>query len=158
MKIAKYLLTFSVIFLALLLLFISSQSVTQADSAPVSELSSTEKIEPGLRDAVAAAGSASYWVYMAEQADLSAAYGISDWSARGWYVYDTLRETAASSQASLISQLATLQQTEAVQNYRSFFIANAILITSDVNTLDSIAARSDVASIPGTENLSSTRT
>jgi len=147
MKIAKYLLTFSVIFLGLLLLLISNQSVTGADSAPVSELAATDKIEPGLRDAVATAGSASYWVYMAEQADLSAAYGISDWSERGWYVYDTLRETAASSQAGLISQLATLQQTEAVQNYRSFFVANAILITSDVNTLDAIAERSDVASI-----------
>ena len=35
----------------------------------------------------------------AAKADLSAAYGIADWAARGQYVYDALTATATPSQA-----------------------------------------------------------
>ena len=42
---------------------------------------------------------------MAEQANLSSAYSMSDQDARGWYVYNTLKATADRSQAQLQSIL-----------------------------------------------------
>src|SRR5690606_25542066 len=77
---------------------------------------------------------------------LSAAYSM-DWEKRGQYVYDTLRATAAQSQANLLGYLEAQQAVSAVSNYKSFFIVNAIEITSDVATFDAIAARPDVAAI-----------
>src|SRR5690554_1808234 len=103
-------------------------------------------VEPGLRDSIAATGSGSYLVYMKDQANLSAAYSM-DWEKRGQYVYDTLRATAAQSQANLLGYLEAQQAVSAVSNYKTFFIVNAIEITSDVATFDAIAARPDVAAI-----------
>jgi hypothetical protein len=45
-----------------------------------------EKVETAVLDALSAKGSADYVVEMAEHADLSAAYEITDWDARGWFV------------------------------------------------------------------------
>ena len=57
------------------------------------------KIETMLLDQFATNGSADYIVRFTEQADLSAAFTM-DWDARGDFVYNTLRETAANSQVS----------------------------------------------------------
>ncbi len=53
-------------------------------------------------------GTAEFVIYMAEQADLSAAFQIQDRSARGHYVYNTLRATAERTQAGLRAELARL--------------------------------------------------
>ena len=55
------------------------------------------KIEGLLLDRFAADGSADFIVRFTEQADLSPAYSM-DWDARGEFVYNSLRETAANSQ------------------------------------------------------------
>src|SRR5690349_17998150 len=48
------------------------------------------KIERAVLEDTTNGKSASFVVLMAEQADLSAAYGMRDQDARGWYVYNTL--------------------------------------------------------------------
>ncbi len=81
-------------------------------------------------------------VYMRQQADLSAAFSIEDWSARGRYVLETLRNTAQRSQAAL---RATLD--DAGVSYESRYIVNALVVEGNVNLVDTIAARPDVAFI-----------
>jgi subtilisin-like proprotein convertase family protein len=107
----------------------------------------SSKVEPGLREQILADGQGTYFVQMAEKADLTLAYGIQDRSARGRYVYDTLRETAAASQADLKAYLDQQVKAGQVESYESFFIVNALLVRSGVSTLDAIAARADVAQI-----------
>jgi len=93
-------------FLVLLSLVLGLMPLTAAQAAPISEPSAAAQplpgeqenppaeIERGLLDKLATDGTADFVVVMAEQADLSAAYDITDWSERGWYVYDALREVA----------------------------------------------------------------
>ena len=79
---------------------------------------------------------------MAQQANLTQAYSIKDQDARGWYVYNTLRDTAASSQAPIRASLAT-----AGVSFQSYWAANMIVATGDLSLVQSLAARSDVKSI-----------
>ena len=81
-------------------------------------------------------------VYLGDQADLSAAYAMRDQDARGWYVYRTLREHAARTQAPIIAQL----EARGVP-YRSFWAANVVMTEGDRSLVDSLAARADVKSI-----------
>ncbi len=67
-------------------------------------------------------GSADFILVMAEQADLSAAYEM-DWETRGWYVYQTLKETAERSQAPVIAALEA-----AGVSYQSFIAGNEIYV------------------------------
>ena len=62
------------------------------------------KIEAEVLQQLDRSGTTSFWVVMAEKADLSQASGLN-WSDRGWFVYERLRETAARSQAPVIRQL-----------------------------------------------------
>lgn len=133
----KLLLVLSFVLLASLVLLAGNLARLQANAM--------DKIGPGLRDEMLAAGEDAYWVYLAEQADLSGADAISDWSKRGSFVYNTLLETAHASQADIVNLLDQEQTTGNVSRFQSFFIVNAILVTSNVNTLDALAAHADVA-------------
>jgi subtilisin family serine protease len=122
--------------LTALLLVISTGSNAYADSS-INSKTDSAIVEAGLREAIQAEGSGTYLVILKEQADLSPAYEIDDWEARGWYVYNTLREVANRSQADL---LAILRSNADVVNYRSYFILNAIHVTSGVASLDAVTA------------------
>jgi subtilisin family serine protease len=87
-------------------------------------------------------GTASFIVYMAEQADLSAAFKIGDWSARGHYVLNALQTTAERTQAGLRSELA-----KAGVEYEPRIIVNALVLKGTLNLVESIAARPEVAYI-----------
>jgi subtilisin family serine protease len=87
-------------------------------------------------------GTARFIVYMAEQANLDAAYAIDDWSARGQYVLDTLRETAARTQAGLLAELDN-----AGVAYESRYIVNAVAVEGDANLVNTLIARPEVAYI-----------
>jgi hypothetical protein len=64
------------------------------------------KISNGVLQATAQEGSeTSFIIFLQDQADLSAAYSMQDQDARGWYVYNTLKEVAAHTQAPIIDQL-----------------------------------------------------
>lgn len=111
-------------------------------------------IEAGLREQIVANGQGQYLVYLKEQADLSAAYGISDWTTRGQYVYQTLWDMATKSQVGLVTYLNSQQTAGDVVAYRSFYIVNAVMVTSGVETLDSLATRPDIAKIEASKTFS----
>jgi len=100
------------------------------------------KIEQRVRHDLASNGRASIAVYLKSQADVNAAYGIQNENARGWYVYRTLKEHAAQTQA----PLTRLLQSRGVP-YRSFWVANVIFTRGGTTLVHDLAARSDVAAI-----------
>jgi serine protease AprX len=79
---------------------------------------------------------------LAEQADLSVAYQMKDQNARGWFVYRTLTEHAARTQAGLRAEL----EVRGVA-YQSFWAANLIVANADRALIDLLASRDDVARI-----------
>ena len=81
-------------------------------------------------------------VLMKDQADLSAAYGMKDQDARGWFVYNALKAQADKSQAPIRVMLA-----QAGSSYTSYWVANALLVTGGRDVVDGLAARADVRSI-----------
>jgi subtilisin family serine protease len=109
-----------------------------SDQEPTGEA----EVEQQVRDELADSDTTVFWVYMREQADLSAASEITDRADQGWYVYDQLTETAAASQADLVSILE-----DAEVDYETFWIANTIRVAGDEQLLEQIAARPDVAEV-----------
>ena len=69
---------------------------------------------------------ASFVIHLEDQADLSAAYAIRDQDARGWYVYRTLREHAARTQA----PIRALLDSRGVR-YEPRWAANVIVAAGD---------------------------
>jgi|GEM_PF-1675162 len=87
-------------------------------------------------------GTATFIVYLKEQADLSAAFAMKDWVARGRYVVDTLRRTAERTQAGLLAELD-----KAGVEYKSHYIVNAVVVRGNLELLNRIAGRPEVAFI-----------
>src|SRR5262249_50803698 len=83
-----------------------------------------------------------FLIYMRDQADLSAAYQISDWAERGRYVYQTLVDHAARSQHDLRGQLAARGL-----RAQPLWIVNAILVHGALADAQALSARADVALI-----------
>jgi subtilisin family serine protease/N-acetylneuraminic acid mutarotase len=88
-----------------------------------------------------------FWVYLEGSADLAAATGIADPAAQGWYVYEQLTATAATSQADLLAMLDA-----AKVDYQSFWIANTVKVTAGEDLLERIAA------LPGVTRITADRT
>lgn len=82
-----------------------------------------ERVDRQVLETLAASGSADFVIEMAEQADLSAAYAISDWNERGQYVVDTLKATAERSQKDAIGQL-----NRQGARFTSYFVSNVIVV------------------------------
>ena len=100
------------------------------------------KIAPEVLAETTSGGSASIVIMLADQADVSAAYQMKDQDARGWFVYNTLTQHAARTQAGLRAEL----EGRGV-SYQSFWAANMIVATADRALIESLAAREDVARI-----------
>ena len=100
------------------------------------------KVEASVAAEAAANGQAEVMVLLSDQADLRDAYAMTDADARGWYVYDTLREQARRTQQPLGE---TLDRAGAA--YRTFWAVNAIATTADPSRLAELAARRDVRRI-----------
>jgi len=104
---------------------------------------SLEKVETRVLNTISADGTSDFVIEMAEHANLDAAYSMSDWNARGWFVYDTLKEVAARTQKPVIEIL----EKQGVK-YQSFFAGNEIAVTgSDLSVLAEIAALDSVSHI-----------
>jgi subtilisin family serine protease len=101
-----------------------------------------ERIAPKVLADTADGDSAPVVILLADQADLSAAYQMTDQDERGWYVYRTLTEHAVQTQASLKEFLKTNGVT-----YQSFWAANMLTANADRALLDKLSARDDVARI-----------
>jgi subtilisin family serine protease len=100
------------------------------------------RVDPQIASDQAAAsdGQADMMIFLAEQADLSAAYNIQGWSARGDYVYRTLQEHANRSQRNLRNWLSANGV-----GYRSFWVVNALAVRGDAALREALAVRGDVA-------------
>ncbi len=86
---------------------------------------------------------ASFWIVLGSKADLSAAPSIHDWTARGAFVVNRLKQEANTTQRGL----RTFLSGRGVQ-YRSYWIANAIVVyRADSDTVRALASRADVAKI-----------
>ncbi len=95
-------------------------------------------IEQELLTRLAAEGTANFFVKMAVEADLSAAYGM-DWDARGAYVWKALNEVAQATQAPVLDYCRRHGLT-----CRSFLTTNAVLVRA--GTADQAQ---DLARLPG---------
>src|SRR5438270_377311 len=117
----------------------ASAGVPAAQAVPGSPLG---KVEQRVLDDTANGRSTQFMVLLAQQADLSAAYGMRDQDARGWYVYNTLRDYANATQAPLRAML-----NKAGASYQSYWVTNALLVTGDRSLVESIASRPEVGRI-----------
>jgi subtilisin family serine protease len=106
-------------------------------------VAATAEIDPKLLSQIANEGSANFFVVIQEKADLSAAYSIKDWNARGQYVYDTLSEVANRSQEPVIAYANANGL-----DYRSFFTNNSVYIKNG-----DLTAVQELAEISGVEYL-----
>lgn len=90
----------------------------------------------------ASTGEAEFLIYLTEQADLSAASGLRTKTEKGNYVYRRLSETAQRTQGRLISALQAWGA-----EYRPFWVVNMIWARGNLNLVQSLAQRGDVAHI-----------
>jgi len=97
------------------------------------------KVDPWVLQ-TAETGETEFLVYLSEQADLSGVMTLPTKAEKGAYVYRTLSETAARSQAPLIAALKAMGV-----DYRPYWIANMIWVRGDEAALQSLALRADVA-------------
>ncbi|UCC62976.1 MAG: S8 family serine peptidase [Anaerolineae bacterium] len=95
----------------------------------------------------AADGRVEFFVLFGQQADLRPAYAIRDWEARGAFVLQALRETAAASQAGALAQVENLIQTGEATTVRSHYIVNAMYVRGSADVVAALAARPEVAAI-----------
>ena len=102
-----------------------------------------ERVETKLLEELQANGSADFVIEMAEQADLSAAYAISDWNERGQYVVDKLKDVADRSQKNARGQLARQGA-----NFTSYFASNVIVVRGgNQRALEAVANLPEVARV-----------
>jgi hypothetical protein len=131
--------SFNLVFAALFVLsLLPAVGLAQgAQSAP----QAAANIEAALLDKLATDHSAAFFVVMAGRADLSKASEIEDWSARGWYVYNALRDVANRSQGPVIEY--------AEKNglaYESYLTTDSVFIEQGTRT-----AVEEIAALPGVE-------
>lgn len=91
----------------------------------------------------ASTGKTDFVAVLNSQADLSQAYTIRDWNARGQYVLETLRSHADASQRDLRAYL----DRNGIR-YTPLYIVNAVIIHGgDLTVMNSLAGRSDIAQL-----------
>ncbi|MFE7505154.1 S8 family serine peptidase [Promicromonospora sp. NPDC057488] len=102
-----------------------------------------DKITPAARKAFAAPGDTTFWLRFADTADLSAAGGITSWSERGEYVYETLLATAQAAQKDAVAELE-----KSGIEYTSYWATNAILVEdASLGLATDLAADNEVLEI-----------
>ncbi len=154
MLVSKYRWFSSVIILVVLLSGLAltdfgraASSTPQATSQQNTSPDASSKIENDVLSAISADGSADFILRFTEQADLSPAYSM-DWNARGEFVYNTLRETAAISQA----HAKAILDTEGLK-YQTFIAGNDLYVYA--GTLPTVNA---MVSLPEVSSIRSART
>ena len=141
---------FSLVLVAGMLLGFVAPAGAQTNLGAVQKapMLSAEKVEGQVLDELAANGQTDFFVWMSSKADLSKAAELHTKTAKGQYVFDTLRATAEQTQKDLRGYLDSLSVT-----YRPYYIVNAILVRGgDTNLVMQLASRTDVASITANHN------
>ncbi|WP_092543326.1 S8 family serine peptidase [Actinoplanes derwentensis] len=104
------------------------------------------KISPTLTDRFRTQPSSDFWITFETGADLAPARKITDWAARGRFVYDALTAAAKQSTAAVSAELD-----RAGVKYTSYPIANAVLVKGGTEKLAlDMASRAQVAEIHAT--------
>lgn len=116
-------------------------SISNSPPSP-SAISQESKISAKVLSEIAEGQSSEIVIYLADQADVSAAYDIADPDARGWYVYTTLTEHADRTQRSIKSMLKRQRRA-----FKSYWAANMVIAEADSNLVMQMAERADVARI-----------
>src|SRR5947208_14783061 len=112
--------------------------------SPPEQATIATKIAPWVMEHTANDQQAEFFVVLAEQADLSGAAALPTKNEKGRYVYDALRNKSQATQGPILQWLS-----EHGLKYQSFYIVNAILVTSSRDIAEGLAARQDVARIGG---------
>lgn len=97
-------------------------------------------VDGWILEMVAEEGEVEFLVFLEEQADLSAAATIGDKAARGAYVMQALMAVAERTQPAVMAELERLNVA-----YRPYWIANMIWVRGDLEAVERLAVRSDVA-------------
>ena len=90
----------------------------------------------------ASAGRTEFIVYLQAKADLAPAADLGTKAAKGAFVFDALTTTARTSQAPVVTLLRDMGA-----DYQQFWIANSIVVTAGMATIQAVAERSDVRAI-----------
>lgn len=122
----------------LLLPFNPTPGRAQKESVPVDQ---------EVLDQIAREGTATFWVYLKEKADLSQAKYIQDWGLRGRYVYEQLKKTADVSQADLRSLLGKMGV-----EHTPFWVINVVYVRAGEEVLNILAG------LPNVERITASRT
>lgn len=106
-------------------------------------------IDPALQAAFAAAsdGQARFVVILKDQADLSAADFIDDWTAKGRFVFDELTSSANRSQATLQDAYNRRSLAGEISYFQPYWIVNAIVVQGDRQAAEAIAGFAEVQAI-----------
>ena len=100
----------------------------KASAQPRTASAPTNKIAPEVLADTAGGKSASVIFLLADQADVSAGYGMKDQDARGWSVYNTLSQHAARTQKGIRNLLDSRGVT-----YQSFWVVNMIIANAYIS-------------------------
>ena len=116
-------------------------SAAEPDPGPAAE-----KIASSLKDRFRTEPASDFWITFDTGADLGPAKKITDWTARGRFVYDALTAAAKNSLASISTELD-----RAGVKYTSYPIANTVLVKGGTEKLAlDVAAKVQVAEIHAT--------
>lgn len=115
--------------------------------APVSKASAApweSKVDAGVFLALRQdeAGQAGFLVHLSEQADLSGAQALQTKQEKGAFVFNALTRTARRTQAPLLDELRRQGAP-----HRSYWIANLVWVKGDLQLVQALAERRDVARI-----------
>ncbi|HEY0606722.1 MAG TPA: carboxypeptidase regulatory-like domain-containing protein [Herpetosiphonaceae bacterium] len=102
------------------------------------------RIDAAVMQQATVEGESTFWVVLKNEANLTQATSIQNWTDRGEFVVDQLKNTADASQQGIRSLLD-----DRGIKYESFWIVNAIKLTADPATIKELAARPEVEEIRG---------
>jgi subtilisin family serine protease len=117
-------------------------------AGPVQQPPEPAPVDRAVQEQLQAQGSASFWVVLEAQADLSGAENIAGWAARGQYVVDRLQAVADQTQSGVIS---IVQKAGAA--YKPYWIVNAIWVNGDNALVNELRTLPEVARIAATQTL-----
>lgn len=133
----------------LLVLSIVSLILTSLPAASTAMPALAAPIDPAVWAAMDAAadGRAEFFVLLADQPDLSAADGITDWQAKGRWVMETLQRTAKRAQQPVMKSLKSHKLSAHVDRWQPFWIVNAIAVHGDAVAARTLAVQPGVARV-----------
>ncbi len=119
-----------------LILALASSSVSAEPAAEAW----ARKVDPWVLESGRSAQDAEFLIVLEQQADVSGAARLRGQEAKGRYVFEQLRATAARTQPAVLQALAAREI-----EHRPFYVANMIWARGDLDDVRALASRSDVA-------------